>query len=149
MPIEALRYSNTYAVLKFLLIMLFLLPIGAVSWGVFKFFFWFIGLIVASIIIQINLGYYRTSFMVNDNELVFNYGILVKHSKNVMLAKIQNVNVGQGMLEANFGIKSIRIWTASQEQISNRNKEINVTPAVVLHLKNEDVESFKSLLNKS
>lgn len=31
MPIEALKYRKTYTVLKFLLIMLFLLPIGAVS----------------------------------------------------------------------------------------------------------------------
>lgn len=149
MPIEALKYRRTYTVLKFLLIMLFLLPIGVASWEVFKFFFWFIGLVVVAVIVQINLDYRHISFIVNDNELIFNYGILVKHSKNIALSKIQNVNVGQGMLEASFGIKSIKIWTASQEQISSRDKEIDVMPSVVLHLKNEDVESFRSLLNKS
>lgn len=62
-----------------------------------------------AVIVQINLDYRHISFIVNDNELIFNYGVLVKHSKNIALSKIQNINVGQGMLEASFGIKSIKI----------------------------------------
>jgi len=110
--------------------------------------FWFVSIISISAIIQLNLEYYNTSFLVNDNELIFNYGILVKHSKSIVLSKIQNINVGQGILEKEFEVKSIKIWTASQEQIYNRNKEIKVYPTVFLHLKNEDVDSFKALLNK-
>ncbi len=147
-PIEALQYRNTFAISRFILIILCLLPIGGISWGFYKFLFWFIFIIVMSVMIQINLEYHNTSFLINDNELVVNYGIIVKHSKSIILSKIQNINVGQGMLEKSFGIKSIKIWTASQEQLHNQNKEIKIYPTVILHLKDDDIDSFKSLLNK-
>jgi uncharacterized membrane protein YdbT with pleckstrin-like domain len=98
MPKKALSFLNT----KLTLIFVLFLPIT-----IFLFFITIpIFIIVA---IYINIDFNNISFLVNDNELIFNYGIITKHSKSIMLSKIQNINVGQGILERSFGIKSVKI----------------------------------------
>lgn len=136
-PKEVLSFLNT----KLFLIFIAFLPITI---------FLFIITIPFFIImwIHLNLDFKNTSFSVSDQELTYNYGIIVKHSKNIMLDQIQNINIGQGILEKQFKIKSISIWTSSHNQIHSDGKNIQINPSAFLRLKDSDADSFKLLLRK-
>ncbi len=114
----------------------------------FVFYIYFIISVTTILSIYKYIKFINVSFIINDNELILNYGIIIKHSKIIILSKIQNINIGQGIIEKYFNIKSIRIWTASQEQIYSSQARIKTEPALILWLKNDDINSFKSLLNK-
>jgi len=137
MPKEVLNFLNITLALVFIAflpitIFLFIItiPIFIIMW------------------IHINLYFKNISFSVNDQELTYNYGIIVKHSKSIMLDQIQNINIGQGILEKRFKIKSIAIWTSSHSQIHSDGKNIKIDPSVFLRLKDSDADNFKLLLRR-
>lgn len=147
-PNDVIYYINSYIIIRFILIVL-------LSFLFFKINFDFVRSIISlSLIftlislISSNWSLSNISFSVNDNELIYNYGIFVKHSQRIILSQIQNINVGQGILEQVFKIKSIKIWTSSSEQFNSTKRGIITSPILYIRLKEEDIDNFRSLLNK-
>jgi membrane protein YdbS with pleckstrin-like domain len=71
-------------------------------------------LLIAAIIgiILINANYKNITFLVKDETLTINRGILFKRSLTIPFNRVQNVDIFRGPLESAYGISTIQIQTA-------------------------------------
>jgi len=100
---------------------------------------WFIVFCIdAPVFIYLLLDYRNFSFIVEDNNIIVNSGILVKRSKLIPFDKIQNIDLNSGLLMRLLGLTRVNIWTSSPAQIKIRNQQSEHTPDSVIILYAED-----------
>jgi uncharacterized membrane protein YdbT with pleckstrin-like domain len=81
------------------------------------------------------LLYYKfLSFVVENDKITINSGIIIKRSNSILFDKVQNVENVRGVLARLFGISKVSIWTSSPEQIRVYHKETIYKPAGRLEL---------------
>jgi len=99
--------------------------------------------------IYISLMYNSWSFLVNENDITINSGILVKKSKTIPFNMIQNINRKQGVLMGMFRIANIDIWTSSPSQININEGKTSNKPDGNIVLTNEDADWLQGFITYS
>ena len=89
------------------------------------------------------------SFLINENSITINSGIVIKQSKSIPFNTVQNVSCKAGPVLAQFNLSSVEIWTASPSQITMRNGRSEASPTSVLTLEKEDAHWLKDLITNS
>ena len=138
-----------YYVLTYLLLAVFLLAIVFSAMGNNNFFGTFFVLVIVfclPIYIYISILYNCLSFIVDENNITINSGIIVKKSTVIPFDKIQSINSRHGILMGMFAITNLDIWTSSQAQISINNGNSATKPDGNLILSIEDAEWLKSFM---
>jgi len=143
-PVKIKWYILTYILLLILLPSLLFSVFGK-NFGVslFSFLAIFVGL---PIFIYLSIYYSRLTFVVENDRITINSGIIIKRSKSIPFDKVQNVeNVG-GLLLRMFGLSRVNIWTSSPEQIQVHKKETTHKPDGRLELNTSDAEWLKNFI---
>ena len=96
--------------------------------------------------ILIYLKFKFINFIVEDDKITINSGIIFKRSKSIPFDKIQNVENIKGILLRLFGISKVNIWTSSPEQIQVYKKETIYKPAGSLMLTVADGEWLNNFI---
>lgn len=111
--------TNLSAVM--ILLFLFLLPMAMLALFIDGFAVFAIMSLVFAImltasaavaIVLINATYDNITFLVSDELLTINRGILMKQSLAIPFARVQNVDIYRGPIERHFGIATIHVQTA-------------------------------------
>lgn len=90
------------------------------------------------------------SFMISENSITINSGIIIRQSKSIPFNTVQNVSCKAGPVLAQFNLSSVEIWTSSPSQITVRNGRSEASPTSVLTLEKDDANWLKDLItNKS
>ena len=74
-------------------------------------------LICAALLAVINYSFF--SFKPTAQDITINKGMLFRSSKTINYTRIQNVDVAQGPIQMMFGLATVNIWTASQDQMQS------------------------------
>jgi len=112
----------------------------------FLFYIIFIYLPVVTILF---LDYKFFNFIVENDKIIINSGIIIKRSNSFLFDKVQNVEITRGALMRLFGISKVNIWTSSPEQIQVYQEKTVYRPAGGLILATADSEWLKnSILRK-
>lgn len=100
--------------------------------------------------ISLYLDYYFFSFMVSENTITINRGMIIKRSKSIPFDKVQNVSTVSGIIARLFGLAAIKIWTTSPSQIIGitKEREFEAAPDGRLVLEKEDAEWLKNFITK-
>jgi uncharacterized membrane protein YdbT with pleckstrin-like domain len=96
--------------------------------------------------LYISIYYSFITFVVDDNKLTINSGIIIKISKSIAFDKVQNVSSIQSLLCRLFGLSILRIWTASPSQIEIRRERSENRPDGILWLNYSDSEWLKNFI---
>jgi len=99
------------------------------------------------VFIYLLLDYMNFSFIVKDNDIIVNSGILIKRSKLIPFDKIQNIDLKSGPLMRLFGLTRVNIWTSSPAQIRIRNKQSEHTPESFITLYTEDATWLQNFMS--
>ena len=89
------------------------------------------------------------SFILNENSITINSGIIIKQSKSIPFNTVQNVSCKAGPVLAQFNLSSVEIWTASPSQITIRNGRSETSPTNVLTLEKDDAHWLKDLITNT
>ncbi|HUV80994.1 MAG TPA: PH domain-containing protein [Patescibacteria group bacterium] len=92
------------------------------------------------------LFYNAFSFIVEDNKITINSGIIIKKSKSIPFTIIQNVDNVQGILHRVFGLSKVNIWTSSPEQITAHKGSTTHKPDGSLDLFVKDSDWLKNFI---
>ena len=93
------------------------------------------------------LLYYKfLNFVVDNDKITINSGIIMKRSNSISFDKVQNVENVRGILARLFGISKVSIWTSSPEQIQVYKKETVHRPTGSLYLTVADGDWLKSFI---
>jgi len=103
----------------------------------------FIGL---PVFIYFLLYFKSLTFIVENDKITINSGIIVKRSNSISFDKVQNVESNRGILARMLGLSKISIWTSSPEQIKIYRKETIYKPAGSLELMVADGEWLKAFI---
>lgn len=63
-------------------------------------------------IVLINMTYVNITYLVKDEALIINRGILFKQSQTIPFNRVQNVDIYRGPIERRIGIATINVQTA-------------------------------------
>jgi uncharacterized membrane protein YdbT with pleckstrin-like domain len=133
LPGSALSYKLTGSLILtiiFIIIAFFLMSLGSVqgtstvggatSATTFSTIVPAIILIVIGLLFPIYsfLWYTTFSYIVADQLITLNSGVIFKQSKTIAFNKIQNVNNVRGPMQMMFGLTEVDIWTASPDQMT-------------------------------
>lgn len=136
-------------ILTYILLLLFIpslfFSVFSKSFGIslFSFLAVFAGL---PMFLYLLIYYSRLTFIVENDRITINSGIIIKRSKSIPFDKVQNVeNVG-GLLLRMFGLSRVNIWTSSPEQIQVHKKETTHKPDGRLELNTSDAEWLKNFI---
>ena len=95
------------------------------------------------------LSYKFTTFLLNDNSLTINSGILFKSSLTIPFKQVQNSTSSRGPLSNLFSISKLNIWTASVSQIQISKGNSNNRPDGQLWLSTDQAILIKGyILNR-
>lgn len=95
------------------------------------------------------LYYNILNFVVDNDKITINSGILIKRSKSIPFNQVQNVDIVRGLLQRIFGLCKVNIWTSSVGQIRFHEKETIRRPDGILDIYATDGEWLKNfILNK-
>jgi len=86
------------------------------------------------------------NFVVDENKITINSGILFKRSKSIAFSKVQNVENVKGLLSQMFGLSTIKIWTSSASQINVHKAESENRPDGRLTLETVDADWLKNYI---
>lgn len=89
------------------------------------------------------------SFLINENSITINSGIVIKQSKSIPFNTVQNVSCKAGPVLAQFNLSSVEIWTTSPSQLTIRNGRSDASPTSVLTLEKDDARWLKDLITNS
>lgn len=109
-------------------------------------------LLILLFIIGIPWSIYQTlkidskSFVITENSITKNTGILLKRSNTVTFDKIQNIECITGMLLEVFGLSHFYIWTASPSQITFNKGTSQHIPDIILVLDSSDANWLKDYI---
>jgi uncharacterized membrane protein YdbT with pleckstrin-like domain len=145
LPPKIKWYVLTKIVLLLFLICSPLLLFGKSNWfvGVFLFFLFFVGL---PLFIYLLLYYKFISFVVENDKITINSGIIIKRSNTISFDNVQNVENIRGILYRIFGLSKVNIWTSSPQQIEVKKKETIHKPTGTLELTIDDGEWLKNFI---
>jgi uncharacterized membrane protein YdbT with pleckstrin-like domain len=87
------------------------------------------------------------SFVVTENSITQNYGIITKKSETVNFDKIQNIKSSSSILNRLFGLTQLTIWTASPSQAVINNGTSQNEPNIILLLDSADANWLKNYLS--
>lgn len=148
LPVSAGRYKILKLILSLILISLpLIILMGSKSWFTFL---WSVGLIlVLPISIWILLDTKTNTFLIDNNKLEVNWGILFKKTRTIMLKAVQNIKIEKGLLASMCGVWVINIWTASPSQVRRTDKEDINRPDGVLILTKEDARWLEEFISTS
>lgn len=90
----------------------------------------------------ISLIYSFWFYMVNENSIVLYTGVFIKKSKIIPFESISSIEERQGPIMAIFGIKSLKVWTASPAQASLNKASFAPTPDIGIIFNNNDAKDF-------
>jgi uncharacterized membrane protein YdbT with pleckstrin-like domain len=145
-PSRASWYILTKILLIILLISIILLPAGMEVW---RNFFLIIAIFIGVPVIALNLLSYRfISFLLDENKIIINYGIITKKSDAIPFINIQNANCTSGILRRIFGLSRVNIWTASPAQLSMQGKTSRNKPDGTLILLADDAKWLRDYITK-
>jgi len=77
------------------------------------------------------------SFLLGDEGLTMKSGIISKKGKMIPYSNVQSIDIGYGVLRKMMNIATVRIWTASPNQVHIKNEK---RPDGWLLLKKDDAE---------
>ena len=83
-------------------------------------FFFMMFFIITPLVIYALLFLHLFSFVVQEDKITLNYGIIIKHSDTISFRNMQNVKNFRGIIDQLFGLSKVSIWTASPEQNHER-----------------------------
>ena len=92
------------------------------------------------------LFYNSFNFIVEDNKITLNSGVIIKKSKSIPYAIIQNIENVRGLLHRIFGLSRVNIWTSSPEQIKAYKGSTTHKPDGDLDLIIDDGEWLKNFI---
>lgn len=91
-------------------------------------------------LIYFYLAYKNISFIVEENKITINRGVIAKKSTSIIFNSVQNVTIASNPIAKMFDLSVVRIWTASPGQ----NKE--KLPDGILCLATLDAEWLKNFI---
>jgi len=145
MPQRVKLYYLARILIIFLVPCLFLLPYGKNYWlSALVFLIIIIGLPIY-IVLLVDYAFFK--FIVDENKITVNSGMIIKHSKTIPFDRIQNIESVRGLLSQLFGLAKIKIWTASPSQIEIKKGVSENKPEGVFILKTLDTEWFKNFVS--
>lgn len=130
-----------------ILIVIFLISLlGAGSGGFFPIFFSLLYVIGIPYTIYHIVKINNISFIVNEDSITKNYGVLTKRSNTLTFDKIQNIDSVISIFSSLFNLTKLNIWTASPSQtvISKGSSQNN--PDIVLTLDRTDADWLKNFI---
>jgi len=95
------------------------------------------------------LDYACISYVISEHMITINSGILIKRSKSIPFAGVQNINNSRDPISMIFGISKINIWTASPSQIQINNGNSENAPSGLLLLRDDDAVWLKDYILKN
>jgi len=98
------------------------------------------------IFVYLLLFYNSFNFIVEDNKITINSGIIIKKSKSIPFSIIQNVENVRGLLHRIFSLSRVNIWTSSPEQIKVYKGSTTHKPDGDLDLVVDDGEWLKNFI---
>jgi membrane protein YdbS with pleckstrin-like domain len=138
-------YALAKSALLFLILTSPLFFMGAsVWWGIYFALMFFVAF---PLWVYDILSYNCTSFMVGEEAVTINSGIVFKRSTSIAYKQVQNITTSRGPLAALFGFSKVSIWTASPSQIVIQQGNSDNRPAGSLVLKTENAEALKSFIS--
>ncbi len=93
------------------------------------------------------LVYNHWSYIINDNDITINSGIIFKKSKTISLKAIQNINQKRGPIMRLFDIVSVEIWTASVSQMNVTSGKTMNSPDGVIMIGEEEAKELQEYVN--
>ncbi len=173
LPASALTYKLTGSLIVtiiFIIIAFFLMSLGSVqgtstvggvtSPTTFSMVIPGIVLIILGLLFPLYafLSYTMFSYIVGDQMITINSGILFRQSKTINFDKVQNIDNSRGPLQMLFGLTQVNIWTASQGQMSvstihfgtNNNQQVQMQPKPegMLFLTQQDADELKGYVSQ-
>ena len=92
------------------------------------------------------LEYMNYSVVIGTDNVTINSGIIIKQSKTLNFSSIQTVDVINNPWLAMFGVKLIRLWSSSPQQLNIKSGTSQNYPEAVFYLTGPDAAEFKALL---
>ncbi len=96
--------------------------------------------------ILIYLKFKFINFIVENDKVTINSGIIFKRSRTVPFDKVQNIDNSRGLLRRIFGLSKISIWTASPGQIEVHNKVSTSQADQILILTTSDADWLQNFI---
>ena len=116
---------------------------GVITPGSIQYILLVVGLGWMAYTIQYYLSF---SFVLTTRNITINSGVVVRDSRTIDFGKIQNVESRRGPLEMLLGLTTLKIWTASMDQISFNRNGARVRPDGLLTLSTNDAEAIRNRL---
>ena len=146
MPQSVKLYYLVRILLLLLLPTLFLILIPSARNYWLSIFFTLIMIIGLPVYIVLLIDYVFFKFIIEENKMTVNSGLLIKHSKSIPFDRIQNIESIRGVLSQLFGLSTVKIWTASASQINIAKGSTENKPESSFILKTEDAEWLKNFI---
>jgi len=96
--------------------------------------------------IYVILSYKFVSFVIAENVITINSGIIFKRSNTMAFDRVQNTDNSRGPLSMLFGLSKLSIWTASPSQIHIEKGRSKNRPEGTLWLKTVDADELKNFI---
>lgn len=90
----------------------------------------------------VSLIYSFWFYTISENSIILYTGVFIKKSKTIPFNSISSIEEKQGPIMAIFGIKSLKIWTASPAQVSTNNGSAIAIPDIGITFNNSDASDF-------
>jgi len=143
LPEKLKSYCLTELALVIFLLSLAFMAMGIKIWTSFFWLSIFVGL---PVYLYLLVSYGAIKFVVDENKITINSGILLKRSKSIAFNKVQNIENVKGLLRQQFGLSTVKIWTSSPSQIKIRKAESENRPDGTLTLEDSDADWLKNYI---
>lgn len=107
-------------------------------WGALGFYFLLV--VIAYLMILLRLSF--TSFVVTDNEITIESGIITQRHKSISFDQVQDTDITIDIFKLFFRLGDMNIWTASQSQAGDGLPK----PSATLALDSKDAEWLKDFI---
>lgn len=148
------KIQGYYLVKLFCIIFLMSLPFSLINsgWWLSALCYIFIFIGIPSFLLLL-WSYHNFHFIITDNQITINSGIITKRSKSIPYNSVQNTDIVSGLLRRIFHLSTLKIWTASPAQINisygqQRNSGDAHRPDGLLWLNNGDAIWLRDFIIK-
>jgi uncharacterized membrane protein YdbT with pleckstrin-like domain len=141
-----------YILTKLVLLIFFLcfittLPFELLRVHLFNYLFWPLLIFLGTpLFIYLSLDYNSINFIVEENKITINSGIIMKRSKSIPFGSIQHITNVSGIFRRLFGLSTVYIWTSSPSQIHISRGESGNRASGILELEKADGEWLKNFI---
>ncbi len=112
----------------------------------FLFAFFVLAILALPVFLYLLLFYKYFTFVINENKITINSGIIIKNSQSIPFNRVQNIRNVRGILSRIFGLSKVSIWTSSPEQIKAYGGSTTHKPDGILYLITEDANWLKDFI---